>query len=60
MIDLLASVQPPSEEGIWLFHAKSYEAALGKDEILDLREKDIYQELLQHWLTKGCLWLTHP
>ena len=55
MIDLLASVQPPSEEGIWLFHAKSYQAALGKDEILDLREKDIYQELLQHWLNKGCI-----
>jgi len=55
MIDPLSTIKPPNPNGIWLFHASSYQSALGKDEAVDSEETDIDQQLLQHWLSKGCM-----
>jgi len=55
MSDPLSTIQPLDPNGIWLFHAPSYQALLGKEELPDPQQSNIDEQLLQHWLSKGCL-----
>jgi len=53
-MDPLSTIKPIEPEGIWLFHAPSYQALISKDELSTLVQNDINHQLLEHWLCKGC------